>query len=96
MAFEAVEELVGKKRTLEILSVVDEEGILNYSDIENRVETSSDVVSNRLDMLVSYELLERIEKSKRNVRYSVTPRGERFLGKIAELEEFLRSENDYS
>lgn len=96
MSFDAVEGIVGKKRTLEILCLLAEEGTLNYSDIEDRVETSSDVISNRLNTLGEHGLIERIEKSQRNVRYSVTDRGEQFLSELADLEAFLREEDGYA
>lgn len=93
MAFEVLQVIVGKKRTLEILHLLAGEGTLNYSDVEDRVDTSSDVLTNRLKTLAEYGLVERIENSQRDVRYSVTDKGEEFLELLDEIEELL-SEND--
>lgn len=93
MSFEALQEVVGGKRHLQILSLLADEGTLNYSDVEDRVDTSSDVVSDSLETLVEYELVERIEKSTRDVRYSVTTHGEEFLDQLEGLESSLQ---DYS
>jgi DNA-binding HxlR family transcriptional regulator len=93
MPFEALQEVIGKKRRLEILNLLAEEGTLNYSDIENRVETSSDVVSESLDTLADYGLVERIEKSSRDVRYAITTDGDEFLSELEALEDRLP---DYS
>lgn len=93
MPYEALQEVVGKKRTLEILSLLADEGTLNYSDIADRVETSSDVISNSLDTLVELGLVDRIERSQRDVRYSITSNGEEFLEGLETLEARLQ---DYS
>ena len=81
--------VIGPKRTLEILRLLSQEGILNYSDIESKVETSSDVISTGLITLVAYGLVERTEESQRNVRYTITDRGDDFLEKIDEIDTFL-------
>lgn len=87
--YEDLRRVIGPKRTLEILRLLSQEGILNYSDIESKVETSSDVISTGLNTLVTYGLVERTEESKRNVRYTVTDRGNDFLDKIDEIDAFL-------
>lgn len=93
MGFEALQAIVGKKRTLEILSLLSEEGTLNYSDIEDRVDTSSDVLSRSLTMLADHGLIDRIEKSQRDVRYSTTEKGEEVLRRLNEIEELLSDED---
>jgi DNA-binding HxlR family transcriptional regulator len=87
--YEDLRRVIGPKRTLEILRLLSQEGTLNYSDIESKVETSSDVISTGLNTLVTYGLVERTEESQRNVRYTVTDRGDDFLEKIDEIDTFL-------
>ena len=87
--YEDLSRVIGPKRTLEILRLLSQEGTLNYSDIEPKVETSSDVISTGLNTLVTYGLVERTEESQRNVRYTVTDRGNDFLEKIDEIDTFL-------
>lgn len=87
--YEDLRRVIGPKRTLEILRLLSQEGTLNYSDIESKVETSSDVISTGLNTLVTYGLVERTEESQRNVRYTVTDRGNDFLEKIDEIDTIL-------
>lgn len=87
--YEDLRRVIGPKRTLEILRLLSQEGTLNYSDIELKVETSSDVISTGLNTLVTYGLVERTEESQRNVRYTVTDRGNDLLEKIDEIDTFL-------
>ena len=87
--YEDLRRVVGPKRTLEILQLLSREGTLNYSDVELKVETSSDVISTSLNTLVAYGLVERTEESKRNVRYDMTDRGNDFLDKIDKMDKFL-------
>lgn len=92
MDFEAVRELCGRKRTLEILDTLGSRGALNYSDIERRVDTSSDVIVDSLDVLVDYGLVHRTERSSKDVRYAITEKGEDVLAKIRSLEGCLIDE----
>lgn len=89
MEFEAVRTLCGRKRTLEILATIDEEGPLNYTDIEQTVDTSSDVVSTSLDLLEEYDLIERMEHSKKDVQYATTADGVDVLATVERLERTL-------
>lgn len=89
MGHEELRELFGKQRTLEILELLESDGTLNYTDIERRISTSSDVVSDRLATLVEYELLARNEQSPKNIRYSITEKGKQILEQTRNLEELL-------
>lgn len=91
--YKDIRRVTGPKRTLEILQLLSQEGTLNYSDIESRVATSSDVISTGLDTLVAYGLVERTEESQRNVQYSITDRGDTFLENVNEIEAFLTRSN---
>jgi DNA-binding HxlR family transcriptional regulator len=81
--YEPVRDVVGPKWSLEILNLLSEEGSsgwINYIEIESAVEeTSSDVVSDRLSVLQEYNLIDRDEKSSKDVRYSITAKGELVL-----------------
>jgi DNA-binding HxlR family transcriptional regulator len=91
--YEDIRRVIGPKRTLEILQLLSQECALNFSDIESRVATSSDVISTGLDTLVAYGLVQRSEESHRNIQYSITDRGNTFLENINEIEEFLTRSN---
>lgn len=91
MDYETVLLVVGRERSLDILDLLAQEGTLNYSDIESGVETSSEVVDRYLKLITEYGLVERDERSSRDVRYSITGRGEEVLERVAELEQLLRS-----
>ena len=91
MAYEALRTVVGRKRPLEILSIVAEDEPLNFTDIEARVETSSDVVSESLEILTRYGLVERTEKSRQDVQYSTTKKGKTVLESANDLESLLVS-----
>lgn len=84
--------LVGRKRTLEILELISEKEALNYSEIEQEIESSSDTIVTSLDHLVEYGLVERDEQTKKNVIYSVSERGDEFLRIMVLLEELLEDE----
>lgn len=91
MDYETVLLVVGRERSLDILDLLAEEGTLNFSDIEAGVETSSEVVDRYLKLLTGYGLVERDKRSSRDVRYSITERGEEVLERVAELERLLSS-----
>lgn len=87
--YESVREVIGPKWTLEILQILSQKGAsswMNYTEIESEVEdTSSDVVSNRLLVLKQHNLIERKERSQRDVRYSITSEGESVLYHAKEI-----------
>jgi DNA-binding HxlR family transcriptional regulator len=89
MGHDRVADLIGKKRTLEILELVASESPLNYSEIEANVATSSDIVTDRLELLVDYGLIDREERSARDVRYTISEKGEEFLDHLDDLDSFL-------
>ncbi len=92
MTYESVRTLLAPKRTVEVLALLGENEVLNYSDIESQIESSSDVISDRLAHLNEAGLVERTEYSKRDVRYSITESGQEFLLKLDELENILDQE----
>jgi DNA-binding HxlR family transcriptional regulator len=92
MTYESVRTLLAPKRTVEVLALLGENEILNYSDIESQIESSSDVISDRLAHLNEAGLVERTEYSKRDVRYTITENGRGFLVKLNELEDLLDQE----
>jgi len=87
--YEPVRDVVGPKWTLEILHLLSQEGTsgwLNYTKIESEVDdTSSDIVSDRLSVLQQHNLIERNERSSKDVRYSITPDGESVLRHAREI-----------
>lgn len=86
---EGVHEVLCRKWSLDILRLLEEDSPQNYSRIESNLETSSDVVSDRLTQLSDLGLLARDEQSPKNVRYSITPDGEEVLRLVDEIQELF-------
>jgi DNA-binding HxlR family transcriptional regulator len=82
-------EVLCRKWGLEILRFLAAEGTQNYSQIEVKFETSSDVITDRLRELEHAELLIRNENSARDVQYSITTDGEHLLELVEEIYELL-------
>lgn len=80
------------KWSLDILRLLAGGSPRNYSRIENELDTSSDVVVERLQLLVDAGLLERNEKSAKDVRYSISTRGEELLTLLEEIDALLYEE----
>ena len=72
-------EVLCPKWGLEIVRLLEEEGVHNYSEIEEKFDTSSDVISDRLRELVAVGLLNRNERSPRDVRYTITADGQELI-----------------
>lgn len=84
-----IREILCRKWALEILQFLNEEGMQNYSKIEAEYETSSDVVTDRLQELVDAGLLNRDERSPKDVRYAITANGEELLGLLEDVHRLL-------
>jgi DNA-binding HxlR family transcriptional regulator len=89
MVSDDVRELIGRKRTLEILELVATRGELHYSQIEASVDSSSDTISEALQLLSEHGLINRLEESARNVKYTITPAGEDLLAAMQDIEAIL-------
>lgn len=89
MAHDRLRDLIGKQRTLEILDLLAADGPLNYTAVETRIDSSSDVVSDRLATLVGHGLISRDERSRKDVRYDITDRGVEFRSRITAAEALL-------
>ena len=87
--YEDVRSVVGPKWSLAILAFLSEESPQNFSAIETRFNTSSDVITERLRLLVAYDLVDRTEHTRRDVRYGITDRGDRILELITDLHQLL-------
>lgn len=85
MDIEKVTELFGRKRSIEILELLDREDELNFKDVEDRIPSSSDTISSTLNVLIDCGLVDRNQQSVIDVRYRITPRGRDVLGKIKEI-----------
>jgi DNA-binding HxlR family transcriptional regulator len=80
------------KWSLDILRLLVEDSPQNYSRIEAELDTSSDVVVERLQLLADAGLLERNERSTKDVRYSISTRGEELLTLLEEIDALLYEE----
>lgn len=87
--YTSVRIVLGPKWSLEILDLLADAGTLNYTEIEDELSTSTDVVWNRLKLLNEYGLVERSEHGSRDVRYSITDDGRAVLNLVIEIEPLL-------
>lgn len=94
MVSDDVRTLVGRKHTIEILNLLIKYNRIRYSEIENRVDTSSDMVSESLELLCEQGLAERIEESPKNVSYTDTERGREFIDAVEAVEATLNAETE--
>ncbi|MFQ3476674.1 helix-turn-helix transcriptional regulator [Halonotius sp. F2-221B] len=94
MVSDAVRDLIGRKRTIEILELLISSESLHYSEIENSVDTSSDMITDTLDLLCKHELVERIEENPRRVKYKPTETGRDFIQAVEKIEEILEVQID--
>ena len=94
MNHEVVRTVLKRKRTVEILEYLSESGPKNYTDIEEAFDTSSDTVSDTLALLDEYNLVDRREKTKKDVRYEITGRGTELLELVQAISDLLTEEND--
>jgi len=94
MGSDGVREILGRKRTVEILEYLSDRGARNYSEVENALDTSSDTLSDSLDLLGNHGLVERNERTKKDVRYEITRKGDQFLREVQELEEILSEDTN--
>ena len=84
-----IRDVLCRKWALEILRFLNSEGAQNYSQIETAFETSSDIITDRLQQLTSSGLISRDEKSAKDVRYSITDDGEKTLQLLNEIHRLL-------
>ncbi|WP_226013608.1 winged helix-turn-helix transcriptional regulator [Halomicrobium salinisoli] len=89
MVSEGLREVLGRKRTLEILELLRRDTELNYSEIETEIPSSSDTIVDSLELLQAHDLVERQQRHKRDVRYTLTDQGEEFLQLIDTLDHLL-------
>lgn len=89
MVSDEVRAVVGRKRTLEILRRIHEDGPLNFSTIESEIDTSSDVISDSLSILIENGLVHRDEQSTKNIQYRISKKGEKCLDLVEKIEELV-------
>ena len=94
MVSEDVRKLIGRKRTMEVLELLISSKSLHYSEIENSVDTSSDMITDALDLLCKHELVERIEENPRKVRYEPTETGRDFIQAVEKIEDIVQVQID--
>lgn len=91
MGIEDVQTVVGRKRTYAILDYLSDSDGRNFTEIAAEIDSSSDTIWQTLNLLCEYELTERQEQSTKNVRYIITPKGERVREEIRTLGDILSS-----
>lgn len=89
MEFTALPEVLGRKASLEVLSVLNQEDPLRYGTIEDRVGSSTDTLARSLRILSEYGLIIRLEINPRKVEYQRTERGDRVYEKAKKVEGIL-------
>jgi len=86
---ENVREVLCRKWALEILRFLSKEGTENYSQIEEKFDTSSDIIVQRLQELTASGLISRNERGPKDVRYTVTAEGKEVLNLVNQLNQLL-------
>lgn len=86
---DTLREILCPKWGLEIMRFLEEEGVHNYNEIEEKFDTSSDVISDRLQELVAVGLLNRNERSPRDVRYAITADGQELIQILDDVHRLL-------
>jgi DNA-binding HxlR family transcriptional regulator len=89
MDFEDLQMITSRKRSLEILIYLSDAETRNYSEIEDRIDSSSATISETLSLLQEYDLVERNKRSAKDIRYRLTAKGDRFLSGLRDLAELL-------
>ena len=84
-----IRKVICRKWAIEILLILDEDGAQNFSNIEAQIETSSDVVSKRLQELVGADALSRDVRSPKDIRYHLTPTGKELLALVEKIHHLL-------
>lgn len=83
--------LVSRKYTLQILSLLETDDPMRYSDIEATVDArSSSTFADHMASLVDAELVERhwYDEIPPRVEYTLTDRGREFLARVEPLREW--------
>ena len=94
MDHKVVRTVLKRKRAVDILVYLSERGPKNYTDIEEAFDASSDTVSDTLTLLNEYNLVDRREKTKKDVRYKITDRGFELLKLVQAISDLLTEDND--
>lgn len=94
MDIEGVRTVVGRKRTYEILDYLSSSDGQNFTEITAEIDSSSDTIWQTLGLLHEYGLIERRERSAKDVRYVITPKGEQVREEIRRLGELLSYDTD--
>jgi DNA-binding HxlR family transcriptional regulator len=92
MGFAQVTALFRRKRSVEILALLDDETELNFSEIVDQIPSSSDTISNTLDVLDEYGLVERDQRHTNDVRYRITVEGRSVLKSIEDIRSTIGKE----
>lgn len=78
-----------QKWATEILELLSRKTTLNYMQIEAEFDTSSDIISNRLDELGDVGLINRQEKSARNVQYTISEDGKEVVSLLEKIDQIM-------
>ena len=87
-----VREILCPKWSLEILWFLAKDSPQNYSSIAQEFDTSSDIIVDRLQQLVDAGLLDRDERSAKDVQYSITADGEELIEILEDADNLLNDQ----
>lgn len=88
-----LEDVLQRKWTLPLLRLLDEEGETNFNVMVEDLDISSSTLTDTMDLLMEYGLIDRNELKRTDIRYDLTSEGELFLDKIQELEQLLNNDD---
>lgn len=87
MDYRTLSDIFGRKFSIKILDTLYEEGEMRNKDLKMRLGSASDSLTDTLYLLKDKGLIERDEKNKARVYYSLTEDGYITVEKIREISE---------
>lgn len=94
MGIDDVRTLMRRKRTYEILDYLSGSEGRNFTEIATEINSSTDTIWQTLELLCEYDLVDRRERSAKNVRYVITSKGKQVHEEIDKLGEILSSKTE--
>ena len=84
--------LIGSKWVQEILKLLMDNETLRFSEIMSSLDITDKVLSEKMRELQKYKIVTRTVREDRSTIYSLTEKGKKLSGKLAELNEILESQ----
>lgn len=87
MDYRTLSDILGRKFSIAILDTLYKEDKMRNRDLKDKLDPSTDSLSDTLDLLEEMDLIERNEKNKTRVYYMLTDKGHIVVERIREISE---------